>query len=87
MTAFECHWLGGRLATSGGFTEGIEAFCERTVNGCGVLLLPGTVYDHGPSSAKGHFRIGLGRRDLPQCLEVLRTFLMKSPQTKEPQQG
>lgn len=67
-----------RLAALGGDStagEDVEAFCERLVSGCGVLLLPSTVYDHGLSSARGHFRIGLGRRDLPECLKVLRGFL------------
>ncbi|GLC72796.1 hypothetical protein PLESTF_001294000 [Pleodorina starrii] len=65
----------GGVGSGDGGAGGVEAFCERLVNGCGVLLLPGTVYDHGPSSARGHFRIGLGRRDLPECLEKLRGYL------------
>ncbi len=53
----------------------MESFCERVIQGCGVLLLPPSVYDHGPSAARGHFRIRLGRRDLPQYLIVLREWL------------
>ncbi|KAG2430784.1 hypothetical protein HYH02_013623 [Chlamydomonas schloesseri] len=64
-----------RLAPAAAAGEDVESFCERVVQGCGVLLLPASVYDHGPSAARGHFRIGLGRRDLPQCLAVLREWL------------
>ncbi|EFJ50513.1 hypothetical protein VOLCADRAFT_88940 [Volvox carteri f. nagariensis] len=64
--------------------ESVEEFCERLVNECGVLLLPATVYDHAPSSTGGHFRIGLGRRDLPGCLDVFRSFLRERVQ--RPQQ-
>ncbi|KAG2425388.1 hypothetical protein HXX76_013802 [Chlamydomonas incerta] len=66
-----------RLAPEAAAQEDVEAFCDRVVTGCGVLLLPASVYDHRPSAARGHFRIGLGRRDLPQCLEVLRAWLQK----------
>ncbi len=62
-----------RLVAEG--DEGVEAFCDRVVGGCGVLLLPATVYGHAPAVQRSHFRIGLGRRDLPQCLEVLEGFL------------
>ncbi len=37
--------------------EDIQAFCDRVVVGCGVLLLPADVYDHGPSTAGRHFRL------------------------------
>lgn len=66
-----------RLAPEAAAREDVEAFCDRVVSGCGVLLLPASVYDHGPSAARGHFRIGLGRRDLPKCLEVLGAWLEK----------
>jgi aspartate/methionine/tyrosine aminotransferase len=56
--------------------EPIEAFCERLVRGCGVLLLPASVYGHQGSVDQGRFRIGLGRRNLPDCLERLRGFLL-----------
>ena len=51
-------------------------FCRRVVKGCGVLLLPSTVYDHAGSIAAGHFRIGLDRANAPACLEHLREFLL-----------
>lgn len=58
--------------------EPIEKFCDRVVRGCGVLLLPSTVYGHTPDQAeedRGRFRVGLGRRDLAECIDQLETFL------------
>jgi aspartate/methionine/tyrosine aminotransferase len=48
----------------------VEAWCERTAEQTGVLLLPGTVYGR-PS----HVRIGFGRKSLPQALERLDAHL------------
>lgn len=53
--------------------EEIETFCDRLVNQEGVLLLPGTMYDH-PGN---HFRIGFGRANFPQALERLDIFLQE----------
>jgi aspartate/methionine/tyrosine aminotransferase len=47
--------------------EGIDAFNERLVVEQGVLLLPGRVYGYGD----GRFRIGFGRRNLPEAVERL----------------
>lgn len=55
--------------------EDVEAFCHRLVKGCGVLLLPASVYDHVPSAEAGYFRIGLGRRNFPDCLAVFAAFV------------
>jgi aspartate/methionine/tyrosine aminotransferase len=49
----------------------IDAFCERLVRETGVLLLPGSKY--GMPGA--HVRIGLGRRDFAEGLDVLDRFL------------
>lgn len=49
----------------------IETFCDELVHESGVLLLPGTMYDH-PGS---HFRIGFARRNMPEALEQLEKFL------------
>lgn len=46
-------------------------FCGRLVRECGVLLLPGTVYD----DAGNHFRIGFGRASMPEALEKLEEHL------------
>jgi aspartate/methionine/tyrosine aminotransferase len=52
----------------------VEQFCDRLVRDAGVLLLPGWVYDdHG-----NHFRLGFGRRNLPQAIERLEEFLQKN---------
>lgn len=39
-----------------------------------MLVLPAGVYDHEPSV---HFSIGLGRQNMPQCLEQLEAWLVK----------
>jgi aspartate/methionine/tyrosine aminotransferase len=49
----------------------VEEFCDRLVKKAGVLLLPGSVYD----DAQNHFRLGLGRRNLPVAVERLEEFL------------
>jgi len=51
----------------------IEDFCDTLVKQAGVLLLPGTMYD----DSKNHFRLGLGRKNLPQAVERLENFLSK----------
>jgi aspartate/methionine/tyrosine aminotransferase len=51
--------------------EEVAAFCERLVTQTGVLLLPGTVYDH-PGN---HFRIGFGREKFVEGVERLENFL------------
>ena len=49
----------------------IEEFCDMVVRKAGVLLLPGTMYD----DTGNHFRVGLGRKNLPQAVERLETYL------------
>jgi aspartate/methionine/tyrosine aminotransferase len=49
----------------------VEAFCHDLVSKSGVLLLPGTLYDD-PHNC---FRIGFGRRNLPEALMRFATFL------------
>lgn len=51
--------------------DSIEAWCKEVVQGCGVLLLPASVYDHQASTDRGHFRFSLGRKDMPECLKAL----------------
>jgi len=51
----------------------IESFCDRLVKDVGVLLLPGTMYD----DTQNHFRLGLGRKNLPQAVERLEEYLAK----------
>lgn len=48
----------------------IRSFTEELVRETGVLLLPGDLFDH-PGN---HFRLGFGRKDLPEALEKLDDF-------------
>lgn len=52
----------------------VESFCDDLVKKAGVLLLPGSVYD----DAHNHFRLGLGRKNLPQTVDRLETYLSKA---------
>lgn len=49
----------------------IDDFADALVRQTGVLLLPGSVYNH----AGNHFRLGLGRTNVPEALEKLERFL------------
>ncbi len=49
----------------------VEKFCDDLVTKAGVLLLPGTMYD----DSRNHFRLGLGRKNLPQAVEKLQEYL------------
>ena len=49
----------------------VESFCDDLVRKAGVLLLPGTMYDE----TNNHFRLGLGRKNLPQAVERLEGYL------------
>jgi aspartate/methionine/tyrosine aminotransferase len=49
--------------------DDVDELCRRLAEG-GVLLLPGTVYDQ-----PGHIRVGFGRANLPEALEVLEVQL------------
>lgn len=51
----------------------VESFCDDLVKKVGVLLLPGSVYD----DAHNHFRLGLGRKNFPQAVERLESYLSK----------
>jgi aspartate/methionine/tyrosine aminotransferase len=53
--------------------EDVEAFCDSLVKTAGVLLLPGTVYD----DPGNHFRIGFGRKNLPEAIGRLKDFLQR----------
>ena len=52
-----------------------ERFCADLLAESGVLLLPGGAYGH-PGS---HFRIGFGRRNMPEALERLERFIDGRP--------
>ena len=49
----------------------VEKFCDELVKNAGVLLLPGSIYD----DSHNHFRLGLGRKNLPQAVDRLEGYL------------
>ena len=49
----------------------VEDFCHDVVTNASVLLVPGTIYDHGLN----HFRVGFGRRNLPEAVAQLDSYL------------
>jgi aspartate/methionine/tyrosine aminotransferase len=51
----------------------IDRFCAELVEAEGVLLLPGSRFEHEGN----HFRIGFGRSDLPASLERLERFVLQ----------
>jgi aspartate/methionine/tyrosine aminotransferase len=51
--------------------EEVAPFCHELVGRAGVLLLPGDLYGHDGN----HFRIGFGRRSMPEALAALEHFL------------
>ena len=53
----------------------VERFCADLLAKSGVLLLPGGAYGH-PGN---HFRIGFGRRNMPEALERLERFIDGRP--------
>lgn len=48
-------------------------FAERALKEKGILILPGGIYDF-----KGYFRIGLGRRKIPEALEQFEDFVIEN---------
>ena len=56
--------------------DGVEEFCRRAVEESGVFLLPASIYTSGLSEVPAdRFRIGIGRRNVPQALDALRAHL------------
>lgn len=53
--------------------ESIDDFSKRLVDAKGVLLMPASIYSH----QSNHFRIGFGRKNMPESLEKLKEFLEK----------
>ncbi len=48
-----------------------DDFCKKLIDRKGVMLLPGSIFDH-PGN---HFRIGLGRKSFKEVLEELESLL------------
>ena len=51
----------------------VDGFCRDLVEQAGVLLAPGSLFGTGESC----FRIGFGRRNMPECLKKLAQFIDK----------
>lgn len=49
----------------------VEQFCHDLVTHAGVLLLPGSLFD----DTGNHFRLGLGRKNMPDAMACLQEFL------------
>ncbi len=49
----------------------LEDLCQRIVDERGVMIVPGSIFDY-PGR---HFRVGLGRRNLPEVLTEVADFL------------
>lgn len=49
----------------------IDVFCQNLVTQQNVLLIPASIYDY----QSPYFRIGFGRKNMPECLEQFKTFL------------
>ena len=70
------HWYrpkAGSIAFPTLLTGNIDEFCTDLVETMGVLLLPGTLYGEQFNS----FRIGFGRKNLPEALNRLEQYLQK----------
>ena len=51
--------------------ESSDSFCERLMYKQNILLMPASIYSYNSN----HFRIGFGRKNMPECLNQFRTFL------------
>ncbi len=51
----------------------ITEFARDVVDKQGVMILPSSVYDYGES----HFRIGFGRKDMPEVLSKFEDYIKK----------
>jgi aspartate/methionine/tyrosine aminotransferase len=60
-----------RLVDGGPAGPSADRFAARLVESTGVLLLPSSTFGFGDA----HFRVGLGRTDLPVAIEKLEGFL------------
>ena len=53
-------------------SESIDCFCRCLVDQAGVLLMPASIYD----VSSNHFRIGFGRKNMPEALDRFKEFLI-----------
>jgi aspartate/methionine/tyrosine aminotransferase len=57
-------------------SKSIDLFCDELVKQKGVLLLPASTYSHNSQ----HFRIGFGRKNMPEALAKFEEFINKNIQ-------
>jgi len=71
-------WLkpgGGSIAFPAWTGPGsVEAFCQAVLDGQGVMIVPGSIFDY--ASQFQHFRLGFGRLNFPEALERVRRHLL-----------
>ena len=60
-----------KLVPDGPAGASADAFAARLVEATGVLLLPASAFGSGDS----HFRIGLGRTDVPEAISKLESIM------------
>jgi aspartate/methionine/tyrosine aminotransferase len=70
-----CEWVKPRAGTIGfarlkGALNAAD-FCRKAIEEASIMLLPSTVYDYD----NRHFRLGFGRENMPEALEILKGFL------------
>lgn len=53
--------------------QGVDAFAKQLIDSKGLMILPSSVFDFG----NHHFRLGLGRKNVPEVLAVLDQFLQE----------
>ncbi|CAI82737.1 aminotransferase class I/II-fold pyridoxal phosphate-dependent enzyme [Dehalococcoides mccartyi] len=50
-------------------------FCQQVLEKTGIMILPSEVYNYG----QNHFRIGFGRANFPEVLEIFENFITAYP--------
>jgi len=71
------HWYrpkAGSVAFPTLLKGSVDAFCTDLFEKAGVLLLPGTLYNDSSNA----FRVGFGRKNVPDILQKLDTYLKKN---------
>jgi aspartate/methionine/tyrosine aminotransferase len=66
------HPTAGSIAFPAVRSGSATAFHREVLEGCGVLIAPGTLFDAEDDT---HFRIGYGRRSMPEALDRLEEYL------------
>ncbi|MBL8058167.1 MAG: hypothetical protein JNK29_15790, partial [Anaerolineales bacterium] len=53
----------------------VNGLAQALVDGHGVMLAAGSLFATAPAPINEHFRVGLGRRNLPEALAQVRAYL------------